>query len=65
MITQKDKILKKLNESGMIDNFWAIRNGVLRLGARIHDLKREGFLFTEKYGEGTNRKNFYYFLIKQ
>lgn len=64
-ITQKEKILQKINASGYVNNFWAIQNNILRLGARIWEMRKEGYDFREDYGTGTNRKNYFYFLTKK
>lgn len=64
---QKKKILQKLNRSGAVSNFWAVHNGILRLGARILDLKKEGYGFLGIYNPNKkkgNDKNYHYFLIK-
>lgn len=67
-MTQKEKILKRLKSHGSINNFWAIQNYILRLGARIYDLKREGYKFITYTGKDIKRskklwKNQYYSLI--
>jgi hypothetical protein len=63
-MTQKDKVLKRLQKRGYVDNFWAIKNYILRLGAIIHTLKNEGHTITRKYGTGKNRYNSFYYLEK-
>lgn len=52
---------------GYVDNFWAMRNYILRLGARIKDLKAKGYKIYGENGKNLNKprslwKNFYYFL---
>lgn len=64
-MTQKDKVIAKLNLDGHVSNFWAIDNYMLRLGAIIHDLKRDGWEFETSWGEGSERKNFYYKVTKK
>ena len=56
--TQCEKIAEILKERGEIDNFYAIENKLTyRLGARIFDLKEDGWEFrTEKRGT-----NYYYY----
>jgi len=63
--TQKERVIEKLNRDGQVDNFWAINNYILRLGAIIFELKREGRKFNGYFGKqlGYNKsvwKNFYY-----
>ena len=64
-MTQKEKVLDRIKEIGYVDNFWAIQNYMLRLGAIIHQLSKEGIEFERKFGKelGKDRplwKNFYY-----
>lgn len=59
--TQKDKVRSKLNRDGFIENFWAMDNiPTIRLGAIIHELKKEGMDIGGDYLPGT--KNFRYAL---
>ena len=63
--TQKQIVLDRINEVGYADNFWAFHNYILRLGAIIYRLRREGMEFTGAFGEelGKERaywKNYYY-----
>lgn len=67
MQTQSQKILNRIKKVGYIDNFWCIKNYILRLGARIHDLREEGYNFEGKDGRELKKKrslhkNFYYFI---
>lgn len=62
-ITQKQKVLNRLKETGSVDNFWAIQNYILRLGAIIHALTKEGYRFQDRsFGTGKDRKNYSYSL---
>ncbi len=66
--SQKEKIIDRLNEVGYVDNFWAIDNYILRLGAIMCLLKKEGYNFKTGFGRelGKNErewKNYYYILI--
>ncbi len=58
--TQKEKVIAKLNADGEVSNFWAMSNYLLRLGARINDLKKEGWEFEGSFGDGAYRKCFTY-----
>lgn len=60
-LTQKQKILNRIEEVGYVDNFWAIQNYILRLGAVIHSLQDDGYSFDRRFGRGKNKKNYYYF----
>jgi len=67
--TQKERVIEKLNRDGQVDNFWAINNFILRLGAVIFELKREGREFKGYFGKqlGYDKsvwKNFYYLEVK-
>lgn len=63
-ITQKDRVRRKLEVDGFIDNFWCIEQKVsIRLGAIIHDLRQEGMEIDGGYIEGT--KNFRYELTNR
>lgn len=62
MKTQKQRILAEFQKKGFISNIWAVRNYILRLGARINELREEGYdiegAFEVKKGKKT--KNFVY-----
>jgi len=61
-LSQKQRVINRINEVGYVDNFWAINNYILRLGAIIHELTKEGWNFNKrKFGEGSHKKNFYYY----
>lgn len=63
--TQLDRVVKKLNEEGSVDNFWAFNNYILRLGAIIFELKSQGWDFYGSFGTGRDRKNFIYRVTKR
>lgn len=68
-LSQKEVVLNRLFRYGRVDNFWAINNYILRLGAVIWDLKREGYkingMFGREIGKPKNlHKNYYYLLVK-
>lgn len=66
-ITQKDRILEYIRNFGSISSFEAYADlGITQLGARIDQLKKEGYQFrTEwetgqnRYGERTDYKRYY------
>lgn len=70
--TSQLKLVKdRLNEIGYVDNFWAIDHYILRLGAIIHILKRDGWNFKTAFGKELGKelgkdkplwKNYYYIL---
>ena len=62
-MTQAEKVIARLNEVGYVDNFWAIHNYMLRLGAVIFQLKEDGWVFRGEFGTEANRKNYYYHLV--
>jgi len=58
-------VLIRIDEVGYVDNFWAIENYILRLGAIIYKLSKEGMKFERSFGKALGRKrpqwnNFYY-----
>ncbi len=64
--TQRERVLSKIKQDGYVDNFWAIENYILRLGAIIYQLsKKEGMVFERTFGKTLGKdkplwKNFYY-----
>jgi hypothetical protein len=66
-ITQKDRILEYIRKFGSISSFEAYANlGITQLGARIDQLKKEGYEFktewesnTNRFGEKTDYKRYY------
>ena len=66
-ITQKDRILEYIRNFGSISSFEAYADlGIIQLGARIDQLKKEGYEFktewesnTNRFGEKTNYKRYY------
>lgn len=65
-MTQKEKVLQRINKVGYVDNYWAIKNYILRLGALMFRLKKE-IEFEGKSGLELNKprrlhKNYYYVL---
>ncbi len=55
-MTQCEKILRHLRDFGQITPIEALADyGVMRLGARIWDLKRQGYAISSELVEGTNR----------
>ena len=54
-MSQTDRIAQILRREGKIDNFYAIHNRIsLRLGARIWDLRQQGWVIEAKEGENKN-----------
>lgn len=61
-MSQKQRVIDRILETGSVDNFWSIENRVsLRLGAIIFNLRNEGWEFQTEYIDthGSN-KNFRY-----
>ena len=64
-LTQKQIVYNRIKEVGYVDNFWAIDNYILRLGAVIYDLIKGEMKFDCKFGKALGKdkplwKNFYY-----
>ena len=60
--TQRDLVVSKLREEGVVSNLWAWNNQIWRLGARIHDLRQEGWNIRTEYKNETGKKNCHYYL---
>lgn len=66
-ITQKDRIINYIREFGSISSWESYADlGTTQLGARIDQLKKEGYVFkteweskTNRYGEKTDYKRYY------
>ena len=66
-ISQKDRIINYIREFGSISSFDAYADlGITQLGARIDQLKKEGYEFktewesnTNRFGEKTDYKRYY------
>ena len=74
--TQEEIVAAKLLKDGYVDNFWAIKNHILRLGAVIYNIRNNpqislqiDGMFGDKVATLSprervkNKKNFYYFLV--
>lgn len=66
-MTQKQKVIQRLVKVGYVDNFWAIKNYILRLSGIMYGLKKK-IKFEGKTGFELNKpkklhKNYYY-LVK-
>lgn len=62
---QKQVVLKRLQRYGRIANYWAVHNYILRLGAIIHTLRKEGYTITGEYSKiKGQKKNYIYKLAK-
>lgn len=66
-ITQKDRILQYIRRFGSISSWEAYQElGITQLGARVDNLKKEGYQFrtewessTNRYGEKVDYKRYY------
>lgn len=65
--SQKDRIINYIREFGSISSWEAYSDlGIIQLGARIDQLKKEGYAFktewesnTNRFGEKTDYKRYY------
>lgn len=64
MKTQQQRVIEKLLEKGKVDNFWAFHNYILRLGAIIWELRRNGIEITTHYKNIKGHKNCVYELAE-
>jgi hypothetical protein len=68
--TQIDFVKRIILTHGFITNFFAIENHILRLGAIVCELRKDGMDITSAYGAhvgGSNpkhKKNYYYMMTK-
>lgn len=68
--TQEQIVKETLAHNGYVTNFWAIQNYILRLGAIIHELRKQGIDITSAYGshirgsDPKDKKNCYYMLTR-
>lgn len=57
-MTQCERILKYMDDFGSITTREAVVDlGIMRLGSRIHELRRGGYNIVDKYETGKNRYN--------
>ena len=54
-MTQHDRILRHLYDRGTINPFEAQRYGIMRLSARISELKDKGYVISTKMVKSKNR----------
>ena len=63
-MTQKQKVIKRLATLGYVDNYWAIKNGILRLSGIMYLLKPkikfEGLTGLALKKHRRFHKNYYY-----
>jgi hypothetical protein len=66
-MTQTEKVIARLMKYGQVNNFWAINNNILRLGAIMCTLRKEGWHFTGAFGRNMKKpiamRNNYYYII--
>ena len=54
--SQKDRIIKYIKKFGSITDLEASRDlGIQQFGARLYQLKKEGYMFTTKWESNKNR----------
>jgi hypothetical protein len=64
--TQEARVIERLRQDGEVTNFWAIHNYILRLGAIIFQLRKDGWFIDGAYGtEPGDTKNFHYTLVSE
>lgn len=69
-MSQEERVRERIKEVGYVDNFWAIENYILRLGAIVFKLRRDGMKLEGDFGKALGKekpmwKNYYYVLHKQ
>jgi len=63
--SQKDWILRNLEKRGWITRNEALKQFCSRLGARINDLKNDGYYIVSTYGTSGRLKNDYIYFLKK
>jgi len=61
-LSQRDIVLRQLKEHGVITNLWAIEHYILRLGAVIENLRKDGLEIETEYNTPKVGKNTHYWL---
>ncbi len=61
--SQKEYVIKRLMEDGQISRNHCLSHYISRLGAIIHDLKKDGFEISGDYEKAGNGKDFVYRLL--
>lgn len=55
-MSQRERIIQYIRDFGSITSWEAVKDlGCMRLGARIFELKKQGFTFGERLEKGKNR----------
>ena len=63
--TQLQKIKDALLKDGYVSRNWCLQNFITRLGARINDLKKEGYQIEGRFIATAYGKDYRYFLKKE
>jgi len=63
--TQLQTIRDMLISTGSVSRNWCLRNYILRLGARINDLKKEGLDIDGRFVETEHGRDYVYYLRKR
>lgn len=64
MKNQKTQVLGYIQKHGSISSYEAYaRLGITQLGARIDDLKKDGYLFEKKWVHRKNRKGYVKYML--
>lgn len=62
--TQEEFVKNQLLKKGKVSRNQCLNRYISRLGARILDLKRQGFCIVGKFEKTKNGQDYVYFLIK-
>lgn len=61
--TQEDRIIYKLRTDGYVTRNEALKNYISRLGARISDLQRQGWIFDAKFIKKNGARDYEYRVV--
>jgi len=62
-MSQKERILNQLKKNGYITRNQCLKNYISRLGARIKDLKNEGYIIEGKNIKTQYGEDYIYYLV--
>ena len=63
-LTQRERIINRLNYCGQVNTLWAVQHNIFRLSERIRELQADEWKFDKTYGKTKKtRRIFYYFSV--
>ena len=59
-MSQKQKVISQIKNTGQVSRNWALTNFISRLGSLVCDLNKEGYHLTGEYQKTENGQDFIY-----